>query len=85
MCDTRGGTTANFLHTSARQDKSGTLRRGERDCADNPLDKLPTGNRKLLSPDGLSERLEAALDMLMDVNKRMRSGGRNCVSPIHGH
>ncbi|GLR96298.1 hypothetical protein ACVIU7_001897 [Bradyrhizobium liaoningense] len=70
MCDTRGGTTANFLHTSAGQDKSGALRRGERDCADKPLDKLPTGKRKLLSPGRLSGRLEVAQDMLMDVNKR---------------
>jgi hypothetical protein len=70
MCDTKGGTTANFLHTTARLNKSDALRRGERDCVDNPLDKLPTDKRKLLSPGRLSERLEAAQDMLMDVNKR---------------
>ncbi|MEY9180681.1 hypothetical protein ABIG06_002535 [Bradyrhizobium sp. USDA 326] len=70
MCDTRGGTTANFLHTAARQDNSAALRWGERDCADNPLDKLPTDKRKPLSPGGLSERLAVAQDMLMDVNKR---------------
>ena len=70
MCDTRGGTTANFLHTTARQDNSGALRWGERDCADNPLDKLPTDERKPLSPGGLSKRFAVAQDMLMDVNKR---------------
>ncbi|TFV39833.1 hypothetical protein E4K65_39140 [Bradyrhizobium niftali] len=85
MRDTRGGTTANFLHTTARENKSGSPPGEERDCADNPLDKLPTGARKPLSPDDLSKRVRPARDMLMDVNKRGRSGGRNCVSPIHRH
>lgn len=70
MCDTRDGTSANFLHTGARQNKSGGSSSGKRDCADNPLDKLPTSGRKPLSPDGLSEQAELAQDMLRNVNKR---------------
>ncbi|MGX1318266.1 hypothetical protein AB7M17_001719 [Bradyrhizobium sp. USDA 377] len=85
MCDTRDGTSANFLHTAARQNKSGVLPNEKRDCADKPLDKLPTGARKPLKADDLSEQAGPAQKMLMDVNKRARSGGRNCVSPIHGH
>ncbi|WP_245453700.1 hypothetical protein [Bradyrhizobium sp. AC87j1] len=68
--DTRGGTSANFLHTAARQDKSGALAPGKRDCADNPLDKLPTERRKPLKLADLSEVARAIRDMLMDVNKR---------------
>ncbi|QHP74091.1 hypothetical protein EI171_05870 [Bradyrhizobium sp. LCT2] len=85
MRDTRGGTSANFLHTTARENKSGGPPRGKRDCADNPLDRLSTGARKPLSPDGLSDPPRPTRDMLMDVNKHSGSGGRNCVSPIHGH
>ena len=70
MCDTRGGITANFLHTAARQNKSGALSRQKRDCADNPLDKLPTETRKPLKPDDLSEAAKAIRDMLIDVNNR---------------
>jgi hypothetical protein len=70
MCDTRGGTTANFLHTAPRQNKSGASPGRNRDCADNSLDKLPTETRKPLKPDHLSEAAEALRDMLTDVNKR---------------
>jgi len=70
MCDTRGGTTANFLHTAARQNKSGALSRQKRDCADNPLDKLPTETRKPLKLADLSQIAAAPRDMLRDVNKR---------------
>jgi hypothetical protein len=70
MCDTRGGTTADFLHTAARQGKSGTLPRWKRDIADNPLDKLPIETRKPLKPTALSEVARAIRDMWMDVNKR---------------
>jgi len=79
MCDTRDGTSANFLHTAAPQNKSGASAGGKRDCPDNPFDKLKTGARKPLSPDDLSERTGPARDMLTDVNKRARTRGRNCV------
>jgi hypothetical protein len=85
MCDTRDGTTANFLHTAARQNKFARPPPRKRDCADKSLDKLPTGRRKPLRLGDLSERLGSTQDMLMDVNKRAGSHGRNCVSPIHGH
>ncbi|QOZ65193.1 hypothetical protein WN72_01060 [Bradyrhizobium arachidis] len=85
MRDTRGGTSANFLHTAAHQNKSGALAAGKRDCADNSLDKLPTEACKPLKLGDLSEVAGACRDMLMDVNKRARTGGRRCVSPIHGH
>jgi hypothetical protein len=70
MCDTRGGTSADFLHTTARQNKFSVSPSEKRDCADNPLDKLPTETRKPLKPGGLSEVARAVRDMLMDVNKR---------------
>jgi hypothetical protein len=70
MCDTRGGTSADFLHTTAGQDNSDAWRRAKRDCADNSLDKLPTETRKPLKLPGLSEAATALGDMLMDVNKR---------------
>jgi hypothetical protein len=54
MRDTKGGTTADFLHTAARQNKSGALSRQKWDCADNPLDKLPTETRKPLKLGDLS-------------------------------
>jgi hypothetical protein len=68
--DTRGGTTANFVHTAARQDKFDARARRKRDCADNPLDKLPTETRKPLKLADLSEAAGSIRDMLMDVNKR---------------
>lgn len=68
--DTRGGTSANFLHTAAHRNKFGALPRGERDCADNPFDKLPTETCKPLKLADLSEAAGSARDMLMDVNKR---------------
>jgi hypothetical protein len=70
MCDTKGGTTAKFLHTGAQKNKSDARTIGKRDCADKPLDKLPTGQRKPLMMDGLSGPAGPARDMLMDVNKR---------------
>ncbi|PJG53921.1 hypothetical protein CVM73_17875 [Bradyrhizobium forestalis] len=70
MCDTRGGTTADFLHTATCQNKSGTLPRRKRDCAGNSLDKLPTETRKPLKPTDLSEVARAVRDMWMNVNKR---------------
>jgi len=70
MCDTEGGTSADFLHTAAHQDKSGASPGEKRDCADNPLDKLPTETRKSLKPGDLSKVARALRDMLMDVNKR---------------
>ncbi|MDA9430389.1 hypothetical protein XH88_01020 [Bradyrhizobium sp. CCBAU 51627] len=85
MRDITGGISADFLHTTARQNKSGAIPGGKRDCADNPLDKLPTERRKPLKRGGLSEQAQAVRDMLMDVNKRARTRGWNCVSPIHGH
>ncbi|QAU36433.1 hypothetical protein XH86_01060 [Bradyrhizobium guangdongense] len=85
MRDTTGGISADFLHIAARQNKSGTVSREKRDCADNPLDKLPTKRRKPLKPGGLSERAWSARNMLTDVNKRVRTRGWRCVSPIHGH
>jgi hypothetical protein len=85
LCDTRGGTTGNFLHSTACQNKSGGPPRGKRDCADNPLDKLPTAARKPLKLADLSEAARALREMLMDVNKRASTGGRNLVSPIHRH
>ncbi|MGY4628488.1 hypothetical protein ACVWY3_006244 [Bradyrhizobium sp. USDA 4486] len=85
MRDTGGGTSANFLHTAAGQNKSGAQAARKRDCADNPLDKLPTETCKPLKLADLSKVTRARRDMLMDVNKRARTGGRYCVSPIHGH
>ncbi len=70
MCDTRGGTSANFLHTAARLNKFAGLPGWKRDCADNPLDKLPTERRKLLKLVDLSQGARSAGDMLMGVNKR---------------
>jgi hypothetical protein len=70
MCDTRGGTTAKFLHTAVRKNNSDARAAGKRDCADKPLDKLPTGQRKPLMMDGLSGAAGPAQYMLMDVNKR---------------
>ena len=70
MCDTRGGTSANFLHTAAHRNKFGALPKWKRDCANNSLDKLPTGGRNMLSSTGLSEVAGAVRDMWMDVNKR---------------
>ncbi|MBB2734263.1 hypothetical protein ABIF44_005631 [Bradyrhizobium japonicum] len=68
--DTGGGTSANFLHTTAHRNKFGALPRGERDCADNPFDKMPTETRKPLKLADLSEAAGSVRDMLMDVNKR---------------
>ncbi|MDH2350125.1 hypothetical protein QCM80_05445 [Bradyrhizobium sp. SSUT112] len=70
MCDTRGGITANFLHTTARQNKFAALPKGKRDCVDNPLDKLPIETRKPLKLTDLSKAARAVRYMLMDVNKR---------------
>jgi hypothetical protein len=70
MCDSRVGISANFLHTPARRNKSGALPRRKRDCADNPLDKLPTETRKPLKLADLSHVVRTIEDMLMDVNKR---------------
>ncbi|MCK1719672.1 hypothetical protein IVA81_18375 [Bradyrhizobium sp. 141] len=70
MRDTRGGTSANFLHTAARLNKFAGLRGRKRDCADNPLDKLPTERRKPLKLADLSEGTRSFGDMLMGVNKR---------------
>src|SRR6476646_2796509 len=83
--DTRGGTSANFLHSTARRNNSGSLPSGKWDCADKSLDRLRIKSRKPLSPGDLSGQVGTALDMLMDVNKRSPSGGRYCVSPIHCH
>jgi hypothetical protein len=68
--DTRGGISADFLHNTARRNKSGGPSREKRDCADNPLDKLPTETRKPLKLADLSQAPKALRDMLMDVNKR---------------
>jgi hypothetical protein len=70
MCDTRGGITGNFLHTTARQNKFDALPKGKRDCADNPLDKLPIETRKPLKLTDLSKAARVVRYMLMDVNKR---------------
>lgn len=70
MCDTRGGITANFLHTTAHQNKFDALPKGKRDCVDNPLDKLPTETRKPLKLTDLSKAARPVRYMLMDVNKR---------------
>lgn len=70
MCDTGGGTSADFLHIAARQNKSGAWPRGKRECADKPLDKLPKEIRKPLKPGNLSEVARAIRDMWIDVNKR---------------
>jgi hypothetical protein len=70
MCDTGGGTSADFLHSAARQNKSGPLWRRKRDCADNPLDKLTKEMRKPLKPADLSAAAGAIRDMWIDVNKR---------------
>ncbi|MDA9525753.1 hypothetical protein XI06_36900 [Bradyrhizobium sp. CCBAU 11434] len=69
MRDTRGGTSANFLHTTARQNKSSRLSRWKRDCADNSLDRLRIKMRKPLSSEHLSGQTGTGPDMLMDVNK----------------
>jgi len=53
--DTKGGITANFVHTTAHQNKSGSPSGGKRDCADNPLDKLPTETCKPLKLADLSQ------------------------------
>jgi hypothetical protein len=70
MCDTGGGTSANFLHTTAPENNFDALPKGKRDCADNPLDKLPTETRKPLKLVDLSKAARAIRDMLMNVNKR---------------
>jgi|GEM_PF-3642110 len=70
MRDTRDGTTANFLHTAARQNKFAGRPARKRDYADKPLDKLPTGRRKPLRPGHLFRPARPAQEMLMDVNKR---------------
>lgn len=85
MCDSRGGITANFLHTTAPENKFDALPKGKRDWADNPLDKLPTETRKPLKLVDLSKATRGIGYMLMDVNKRVATGGLNCVSPIHRH
>ncbi|PDT89351.1 hypothetical protein CO669_14535 [Bradyrhizobium sp. Y36] len=85
MRDTGGGTSANFLHTAARQNKSSSLPRWKRDCVDNPLDKLLINTRKPLGPADLSEIVAPVLDMWKDVNKRARTRAWNCMSPIHRH
>jgi hypothetical protein len=68
--DTRGGTSANFLHTTACLNKFDTRKMQKLDCADNPLDKLPTKTRKPLKLADLSGTACASREMLMDVNKR---------------
>jgi hypothetical protein len=73
MRDGWGGISADFLHTTAPQNKSDALRAWKRDYADNPLDKLPTKRRKPLKPPGLSGMAWARRDMLMDVNKHART------------
>jgi hypothetical protein len=70
MRDTRGGTSADFLHTAAGQNKFGGLPDGKRDYADNPFDKLPIKARKPLRPADLSETAGAVRDMWTGVNKR---------------
>lgn len=70
MCDTRDGTSADFLHTGAHQNKSGAVPRGKRDYADNRLDKLPIETCKPLKLTDLSQPAWAGGDMLKDVNKR---------------
>jgi hypothetical protein len=70
MCDTGGGTSTDFVHTTARQNKSGALPQEKRDYADNPLDKLPKEMRKPLKPADLSEVARVIRDMWIDVNKR---------------
>ncbi|PMW46001.1 hypothetical protein C1X41_32650, partial [Pseudomonas sp. GW460-11-11-14-LB11] len=75
----RGGISANFLHPTARRNKSGRLSREKRDCADNSLDRLRIKMRKPLSSDHLSGQTGTGRDMLMDVNKRARTCGRHCV------
>jgi hypothetical protein len=83
--DTGGGTSANFLHTPARLNKFDTRKLQNWDRADNPFDKLPTALAKPLRRGDLSGRAQAARDMWMDVNKRARPRGQNCMSPIHAH
>jgi hypothetical protein len=85
MRDTRGGISADFLHSTAHQDKSEALPRGKRDCADNPLDKPPTETRKPLKLADLSKAAKDLRDMLMDVNKPASTRGWNLVSQIHRH
>jgi hypothetical protein len=68
--DTGGGTSANFLHTPAHLNKFDARQMEKWDCADNPLDKLPTAVRKPLRLDDLSGHAKLSLNMLMDVNKR---------------
>ncbi|UPJ46161.1 hypothetical protein IVB40_35445 [Bradyrhizobium sp. 40] len=71
MCDTGGGTSANFLHTTAPENNFDAPPKGKRDCVDNPLDKLPTETRKPLKLTDLSKAAKAIRDMLMNVNKRV--------------
>jgi hypothetical protein len=85
MRDTAGGTTANFLHTTAHRDKSGSGTKGKRDCADKALDRLSIETRKPLNPGDLSGQAASLRNMLMDVNKRAKNRGQHCMSPIHGH
>jgi len=70
MCDTGGGTSANFLHTTAPLNKFAGLPGRKRDCADNPLDKLPMESRKPLKLADLSQGARSVGDMLTGVNKR---------------
>ncbi|MDD1528485.1 hypothetical protein C7U92_10675 [Bradyrhizobium sp. WBOS7] len=70
MRDTGGGTSANFVHTAAPQNKSAAPSGRKWDCADKCLDKLPTESRKSLQPADLSEVRRPRRDMWMDVNKR---------------
>ncbi|TYO61934.1 hypothetical protein FXV83_35540 [Bradyrhizobium hipponense] len=70
MRDTTGGITANFVHTPARRNKFSVRATQNLNCADNPVDRLPTAVRKPLRLDDLSGHAGPSRDMLMDVNKR---------------
>ncbi|CUT09127.1 hypothetical protein BF49_0207 [Bradyrhizobium sp.] len=86
MCDTGGGTSANFLHTTALENKFGGLPKGKRDCADNPLDKLPTETRKSLKLTGLSKAARA-IRGYVDGCEQARLNGRTemCESNSPSH
>jgi hypothetical protein len=86
MCDTGGGTSANFLHTTAPENNFGALPKGKRDCVDNPLDKLPTETRKPLKLTDLSKAAKA-IRGYVDGCEQARVNGRTemCESNSPSH
>jgi hypothetical protein len=86
MCDTGGGTTADFLHTAAPENNFDALLKGKRDCVDNPLDKLPTETRKPLKLTALS-KAAGAVRGYVDGCEQARVNGRTemCESNSPSH